>query len=83
SITLPDGRRVQGADFCGPTLVGRKLVYCTDTIYTERAVALAQAADVLIHEATFSHQDAELAYQRLHSTSTMAAQVALAAQVKQ
>ena len=38
---------------------------------------------MLIHEATFSHQDAQLAYQRMHSTSTMAAQVALAAQVKQ
>ncbi|MEL7225412.1 MAG: ribonuclease Z, partial [Cyanobacteria bacterium J06576_12] len=37
----------------------------------------------LIHEATFSHQDADLAYQRMHSTSTMAAQVALAAQAKQ
>jgi ribonuclease Z len=58
-------------------------VYCTDTIYCDRAVALASGADVLIHEATFSHRDAELAYQRLHSTSTMAAQVALAAQVKQ
>ena len=44
---------------------------------------LAQGADVVIHEATFAHQDAELAYQRLHSTSTMAAQVALAAQAKQ
>jgi ribonuclease Z len=44
---------------------------------------MAQGADVLSHEATFSHRDADLAYQRLHSTSTMAAQVALAAQVKQ
>ena len=40
-------------------------------------------ADVLIHEATFAHQDAGLAYERLHSTSTMAAQVALGAQVRQ
>jgi ribonuclease Z len=36
---------------------------------------------VLIHEATFAHQDADMAYQRLHSTSTMAAQVALNAGV--
>ena len=82
-IVLPDGRRVNGADLCGPTLIGRKLVYCTDTVFCESAIALAQDADVLIHEATFAHQDAELAYQRLHSTSTMAAQVALAAQVQQ
>ncbi len=82
-VTLPDGRRVNGADLCGPTIVGRKLAYCTDTVFCESAIELADQADVLIHEATFSHQDAELAYQRMHSTSTMAAQVALAAQVKQ
>lgn len=82
-ITLPDGRKVQGRDLCGPTQVGRKLAYCTDTIYCDEAVELAAGVDVLIHEATFAHQDAALAYQRLHSTSTMAAQVALAAQVQQ
>lgn len=82
TITLPDGRRIRGADLCGPARVGRKITYCTDTIYCEEAVELAHGADVLIHEATFAHQDAALAYQRLHSTSTMAAQVALAAQVK-
>lgn len=81
-ITLPDGRKVNGADLCGPIQVGRKLAYCTDTIYCDAAVELAQDADVVIHEATFAHQDAELAYQRLHSTSTMAAQVALTAHAK-
>ncbi len=80
-ITLPDGRLINGATLCGPTEIGRKMAYCTDTIFCDAAVDLSQGADVLIHEATFAHQDAELAYQRLHSTSTMAAQVALAAQV--
>ncbi|MGD1908546.1 MAG: ribonuclease Z [Leptolyngbyaceae cyanobacterium] len=82
-VNLPDGRRINGQTLCGPDLPGRSLVYCTDTIFCENAVELAHQADVLIHEATFSHQDAEMAYQRLHSTSTMAAQVALSAQVKQ
>lgn len=83
TITLPDGSIVNGAELCGETQVGRKFVYCTDTIYCDNAVELAQDADVLVHEATFAHQDAEMAYQRLHSTSTMAAQTALAAQAKQ
>ncbi|MGK7888175.1 MAG: ribonuclease Z [Leptolyngbyaceae cyanobacterium] len=82
-VTLEDGRRINGTEFCGPTQLGRAMVYCTDTIFCDNAVELAQKANVLIHEATFAHQDAELAYQRLHSTSTMAAQVALMAGVNQ
>lgn len=83
TVTLPDGRQIQGAQLCAPPEVGRKFVYCTDTVYTDNAVELARDADVLVHEATFSHQDAQLAFERLHSTSTMAAQVALSAGVKQ
>jgi ribonuclease Z len=82
-VTLPDGRIINGQELCGETQTGRKFVYCTDTIYCDSAVELAADADVLVHEATFAHQDAELAYQRLHSTSTMAAQVALGAQARQ
>ena len=81
-MTLLDGRQINGAELCGPTEVGRKVVYCTDTVYCDGAVELAQDADVLIHEATFAHEDADLAFQRFHSTSTMAAQVALTANVK-
>lgn len=83
TVTLDDGRKIQGKDLCGEPEIGRKFVYCTDTVYCEGAVDLAQDADVLIHEATFAHQDSQLAFERLHSTSTMAAQVALSAGVKQ
>lgn len=83
TVTLPDGRRIRGQDLCGETETGRKVVYCTDTVFCEGAIELAEDADVLIHEATFAHQDAQLAFDRLHSTSTMAAQVALGAGVKQ
>ncbi|MCM1984126.1 ribonuclease Z [Lyngbya confervoides] len=78
-VELPDGRTINGSDLCGPNIVGRKFAYCTDTIFCEAAVNLAQNVDVLVHESTFSHHDADLAYERLHSTSTMAAQVALMA----
>jgi ribonuclease Z len=83
TITLADGRVVHGTDLCGPIQVGRTVVYCTDTVYCDGAVYLAQGADVLIHESTFAHQDAAMAYDRLHSTSTMAAQVAQSAAVGQ
>ncbi len=78
-VTLRDGRVINGSDLCGPTEIGRKVVYCTDTVFCENAVDLAKDADVLIHEATFAHQDSQMAFDRLHSTSTMAAQTALAA----
>ncbi|MEB3322925.1 MAG: MBL fold metallo-hydrolase, partial [Synechococcaceae cyanobacterium] len=82
SIPLADGRVVHGAELCGPERPGRSLVYCTDTVFSEAAVALARGADLLIHESTFSHAEAELALQRQHSTSTMAAQTALEAGVR-
>jgi ribonuclease Z len=83
TVTLQDGRQINGQELCGEPEIGRKIVYCTDTVFCDAAVDLAQDADVLIHEATFAHQDAEMAFERLHSTSTMAAQVALLAGVKQ
>lgn len=81
-ITLDDGRIINGRELCGEPEPGRKVVYCTDTVFCDGAVKLAQDADVLIHEATFAHQDAEMAFEKMHSTSTMAAQVALLARVK-
>jgi ribonuclease Z len=83
TITLENGQQISGQDLCGPTQVGRKMVYCTDTVFCDGAVKLAEDADVLIHEATFSHAEAEMAFQRQHSTSTMAAQVAHLAGVRQ
>jgi ribonuclease Z len=58
-------------------------MYCTDTVFCDAAVELATGVDLLIHESTFAHAEAEMAFARQHSTSTMAAQTALAAGVKQ
>jgi ribonuclease Z len=82
-VTLPDGRTFDGRDFCGPPKRGRTFVYCTDTIYCRSSVELARDADVLIHEATYAVCDEELAHRSLHSTTEMAARVALEAGVKQ
>jgi ribonuclease Z len=83
SVSLDDGRIINGASLCGPERPGCSLVYCTDTVFSEAAVELATGADLLIHESTFAHAEAEMAFARQHSTSTMAAQTALAAGVKQ
>ncbi|MDT7602429.1 MAG: ribonuclease [Acidobacteriota bacterium] len=76
TITLADGRTVSGEELCGPAIKGRSVVYCTDTIYCANSVALANDADVLIHEATFAEEDAPLARQSTHSTASDAARVA-------
>jgi ribonuclease Z len=81
TVTLEDGRVINGSELCGPIEIGRKIAYCTDTVYCDGAVQLAIDADVLIHEATFAHQDSDMAFQRLHSTTTMAAQTAYGAGV--
>jgi ribonuclease Z len=82
TVTLDDGRIINGASLTGPPRPGASVVYCTDTVFSEAAVELARGADLLIHESTFSHAEAEMAIARQHSTSTMAAQTALAAGVK-
>ena len=82
TVTLEDGRIIRGEALCGPPRPGCSVVYCTDTVFSEAAVELARGADLLIHESTFSHAEAELAIARQHSTSTMAAQTALEAGVR-
>jgi ribonuclease Z len=80
TITLADGRVIEGKDYVGPSIPGRKLAYCTDTIYCSNAVDLARAADLLIHEATFAEAEQHLARRSKHSTAKMAARVAQQAQ---
>ncbi len=82
-VELENGQIINGKDFCGPDRPGASFVYCTDTLFSESAIELAKGADLLIHESTYSHADADMAYQRQHSTSTMAAQTAAEAGVKQ
>ncbi len=83
TITLTDGRIINGAELCELPQQGRALVYCTDTTLCDNSVELAHAADVLIHEATFVAEDAELAQQSMHSTAADAALVARRANVRQ
>ena len=83
TVTLEDGRTIDGTTLCGPERPGVSVVYCTDTVFSEAAVELARGADLLIHESTFAHAESEMAFQKQHSTSTMAAQTAAEAGVGQ
>ena len=82
-VTLEDGRIVSGKEFCGPPRPGVSIVYCTDTVYTESAIEISKEADLLIHESTYSDKETAMAFERGHSTATMAAEIATKANVNQ
>ena len=79
---MKDGRSFNGNEFCGPPRKGECFVYCTDTVFSESAVNLSKNADLLVHESTFSKEDEKMAYEKLHSTTIMAAKTALLSNAK-
>jgi ribonuclease Z len=66
----------------GPTREGRKVVLSGDSAPCEALAIAAHQADVLVHEATFLHEEAERARQTLHSTARQAAELARDAEVR-
>ncbi|ABM72717.1 Metallo-beta-lactamase superfamily enzyme [Prochlorococcus marinus str. MIT 9515] len=82
TVKLKDGRSFNGQEFCGPPRKGESFVYCTDTVFSESAINLSKNADLLVHESTFSKEDEKMAYEKLHSTTIMAAKTALLANAK-
>ncbi|AGE39633.1 MULTISPECIES: ribonuclease Z [Lactiplantibacillus] len=83
TVTLPDGRTINGQDYIAAPQKGRTVTILGDTRRTPHAVSLAQDADALVHESTFGKDEGKLAHNYYHSTSTQAAQVAQQAGVKQ
>ena len=81
-VELEDGRVLDGHDFVGPKQSGRVVTILGDTLKHPNSKKLAQNADVLVHEGTFGHDEADLAKQYNHSTTTQAAQIAKDAATK-
>ncbi len=71
-----DGRRIDPSDVVGPARPGRRIVYTGDSRPCKRTIEIADQADLLIHDATFSEEEAERAAQTGHSTAREAAEVA-------
>lgn len=82
TVSLPDGRRIGPDDLVGAARPGRTLVYSGDTRPTTALMQAARGADLLIHEATFSHEEGERAVETGHSTATEAATIAREAGVR-
>lgn len=75
-ITLADGRLVRSAEVVGEARPGTVFTFCTDTAPCANAVALAREADLLVHEATFTPEDAHQARRTQHSTTAEAVRIA-------
>ncbi len=83
TVTLADGRTINGKDFTGSPKKGRTIAILGDTRATENSFLLAKGCDVLIHEATYRAGQEKLAASYFHSTCTEAAAIAKKAGVKQ
>jgi len=81
-VILEDGRVIHPEEFVGPPQKGRIVTILGDTRVCENAVLLADDADLLIHEATFSADEEALAHEYFHSTTLQAAETALKARAK-
>lgn len=81
TVTLADGRQINGQDFIGPAKPGRVITILGDTRKTDNAVILAQHASALVHEATYGKGEGKQARHHYHATSLQAAEVAAAAGV--
>jgi ribonuclease Z len=66
----------------GPMRPGCSVVYSGDTTPCDSVINASLGADVLIHEATYSKADADLAKEHFHTTATDAAEIAAAAGVR-
>jgi ribonuclease Z len=81
-VSLDGGRVVRPDDVLGPPRRGRTIVLSGDTAPAASVVAAAEAADVLVHEATFLADEADRARETDHSTAAEAAAVARDADVR-
>ena len=82
-VRLESGKVVRGTEVVGLARPGRRVVFSGDTRPCASTVAAARGADLLIHEATFSEEEAGRARETRHSTAREAASVAGQAGVRQ
>jgi len=77
-----DGEEVRPEQVMGPGRPGRTVVLTGDTAPCRATVEMARGAELLIHDASFSEEEAQRAADTGHSTVGQAAAVAREAEVK-
>lgn len=81
-ISLPDGQTIKSSEYMTPTKPGRKIVILGDTCDPKGIAHLAMDADVLVHEATCSDNERNVAIEKGHSTAGMAGEFAKSIRAK-
>lgn len=82
SIQLPDGRQIEPDQVLGPVRLGTRLAHVGDSGRTDNLREVCRAADLLVIEATYLNQEAEMAQAFAHLTARQAAELAQEAGVK-
>ncbi|MBC7643987.1 MAG: ribonuclease Z [Thermoleophilia bacterium] len=80
-VTLDDGTTIEPGQVLGEARQGRTIIYTGDTRACRRIRESAAGASVLVHEATFTVEEAARAVETGHSTAHEAAVTAAAADV--
>jgi ribonuclease Z len=78
-VTLANGTIIPNAELSLPNTPAKKYAFCADTRYTESFLPTIINADLIYHETTYLHHLAEQAYDRGHSTTIQAAELAIKA----
>jgi ribonuclease Z len=81
-VTLPDGRQIDPEEVLGPDLPGARYVHIGDVGRTDNILEYVRDAHALVIEATYLHEEADLARRFGHMTAAQAARLAAEANVK-
>jgi ribonuclease Z len=82
AVQLADGRVVEPDQVLGPSQPGTRMVHVGDSGRTDNLLEVCHQADLLVIEATYINEEAEMARDFAHLTARQAAELAREAQVK-
>lgn len=78
----PRGQKIENDSVTAPPEKGKKYAFCADTRYDESLIPIIYGADMIYHETTYLDNMREKAFDRYHSTTRQAAELARKAMVK-
>ena len=81
-VSLPDGREIRPEQVLGPERPGTRLVHVGDTGNTQNLLEVCQGVDALVIEATYLHEEVQMAQDFAHLTARQAAELAVQAEIK-